>query len=110
MTVCKYVVKRCLRLRAGFGTSLLNMYNVPSHLSLGAQEVLSASRRPPLRLRLSTTWQPHLAAHAPSLKRLEVFHTLGLTIDGALVASLALQVGSVHGHMVVVAAGATTSI
>jgi hypothetical protein len=55
--------------------------------------VLSAARKPPVVLRLSTPWQPPLAAHAPSLKSITVDSTLGLTIDGALVASLAQQVG-----------------
>ncbi len=63
----------------------------------GAQEVLSAARKPPVVLRLSTPWQPPLAAHPPSLRSITVdssmVPTLGLTIDGALVASLAQQVG-----------------
>ncbi len=57
------------------------------------QEVLSGLRRAPVVLRLSTTWQPPLAALAPSLKQLQVSYTLGLTVDGPLVASLAQQVG-----------------
>ena len=57
------------------------------------QEVLSGLRRAPVRLRLCTPWQPPLSSHAPSLKLLDVCCTLGLTIDGALVASLAQQVG-----------------
>jgi hypothetical protein len=60
----------------------------------GVQEVLSAACKPPVRLRLSTPWLPPLAAHPPSLKRLEVAPILGFTIDGALVASLAQQVGA----------------